>query len=55
MRHLARAIREMDSIAVYDNSEMDTVPSVLLQAECGLAVYIAEQCPEWLEHALAEI
>ena len=52
LRHLARAIREMDAIAVYDNGETNTLPRVLLQAEGGHVVYIAEQCPEWLEQAL---
>jgi predicted ABC-type ATPase len=55
LRHLARAIREMDAIAVYDNGETDTVPRVLLQAEGGHVVYISEQCPEWLEQALVEL
>ncbi len=55
LRHLARAILEMDAIAVYDNGETDTVPRVLLQAEGGHVVYIAEQCPEWLEQALVEL
>jgi len=55
LRHLARAIREMDAIAVYDNGETDAVPRVLLQAEGGHVVYIAEQRPEWLEQALAEL
>jgi len=55
LRHLARAIREMDAITVYDNGEVDTVPRVLLQAEGGLVVYVAESCPEWLERAVAEL
>jgi len=45
----------MDAIAVYDNGEPDTVPRVLLQAEGGSVVYVAEQCPEWLERALVEL
>lgn len=45
----------MDAIAVYDNGETDTVPRVLLQAEGGHVVHIAEQCPEWLEQALVEL
>jgi predicted ABC-type ATPase len=55
LRNLARAIREMDAIAVYDNGEQDTVPRVLLQAEGGQVVYIAGQHPEWLEQVLAEL
>ena len=55
LANLARAIRQMDSISVYDNSEYDTVPQVLLQAEGGHVVYIAARCPKWLEQALAEL
>ena len=55
LRNLARAIREMDAIAVYDNGEQDTVPRVLLQAEGGHVVYIAGRHPEWLEQTLAEL
>ena len=55
LRNLARAIREMDAIAVYDNGEPDTVPRVLLQAEGGNVVYIAGQRPEWLERALVDL
>lgn len=53
LRNLPRAIREMDVIAVYDNSEMDAAPRVLLQAEKGNIVYASEQLPAWLEDALA--
>jgi hypothetical protein len=45
----------MDAIAVHDNGETGNVPRVLLQAEGGYVVYIAEQCPEWLERALVEL
>jgi predicted ABC-type ATPase len=55
MRHLARAICEMDAISVYDNSAIDAVLRVLLQAEGGLVVYIAEEFPEWLERALEQL
>jgi predicted ABC-type ATPase len=55
LRNLARAILEMDAMAVYDNSEPDAVPRVLLQAEGGNVVYVAEQCPEWLERALVQL
>ena len=53
--HLTRAIREMDAITVYDNSKVDSVPRVLLQAGAGLVVYVAEGCPEWLERAVGEL
>ena len=55
LRNLARAIREMDAIAVYDNGDQDTAPRVLLQAVGGQVVYIAGQHPEWLEQVLAEL
>ena len=45
----------MDTITVYDNSEREGVPRVMLQAEGGNVVYVPEYRPEWLERALAEL
>lgn len=55
MRNLPRAIREMDAIEIYDNSEWGVAPRVLLQAESGEILYQADDLPEWLETALAEL
>jgi len=52
LRNLARAIREMDFVHVYDNSTWGVTPSVLLQAESGEVVYLAEDIPDWLAIAL---
>jgi predicted ABC-type ATPase len=52
IRNLARAIREMDFVHVYDNSTWGLTPSVLLQAESGEVVYLAEDIPDWLAIAL---
>lgn len=52
-RNLPRAIHEMDFIHVYDNSEWGVTPRVLLQAENGEVVYLAEQIPDWLARTLA--
>lgn len=53
IRNLARAILELDFVYVYDNSEWGVTPKVLLQAESGEAVYLAEQIPDWLARTLA--
>jgi predicted ABC-type ATPase len=52
IRNLARAIREMDFVHVYDNSTWGLTPSVLLQAESGEVVYLAEDIPDWMAIAL---
>ena len=52
IRNLPRAIREMDFVHVYDNSAWGLTPTVLLQAEGGEVVYLAEDIPHWLARAL---
>jgi predicted ABC-type ATPase len=52
IRNLPRAIEEMDFIHVYDNSTWGGAPTVLLQAENGELIYLAEQIPDWLMKAL---
>lgn len=53
--NLARAIREMDLVYVYDNSRWGIMPEVLLQAEGGEVVYLSEDIPEWLARVLGQI
>jgi predicted ABC-type ATPase len=53
--NLARAIREMDFIYVYDNSRWGVAPLVLLQAEKGEIRYQAEQIPTWLAVVLKQL
>jgi hypothetical protein len=50
--NLPRAILEIDFLYVYDNSAWGVRPSVLLQAENGEVVYLAEQVPVWLARTL---
>jgi predicted ABC-type ATPase len=52
IENLARAIREMDFIHVYDNSAWGAPPKVLLQADSGETIYQAEDPPAWLMNAL---
>jgi len=52
IRNLPRAIQELDAIHVYDNSTWGGTPIVLLQAENGEVIYLAEQVPDWLMKAL---
>jgi predicted ABC-type ATPase len=52
IRNLPRAIREMDFIHVYDNTQWGVTPRVLLQAEKGDVVYRADQIPDWLAAAV---
>ncbi|HME05775.1 MAG TPA: zeta toxin family protein [Bryobacteraceae bacterium] len=55
IRHLPRAIREMDFIHVYDNSVWGGAPTVILQAESAEIIYLAEEVPAWLKGVLEQI
>jgi predicted ABC-type ATPase len=46
--NLPRAIVEIDFVHVYDNSGWGVTPTVLLQAENGEVIYLAEEIPGWL-------
>jgi predicted ABC-type ATPase len=48
IRNLSRGIQEMDFIHVYDNGGWGVTPTVLLQAENGEVIYVAEQVPDRL-------
>ena len=52
IRNLPRAILEIDFVHVYDNSEWGVTPKVLLEAEKGEVLYLAEQIPAWLVETL---
>jgi predicted ABC-type ATPase len=54
INNLARAIREMGFLYVYDNTRWGAIPKVLLQAEDGEIVYVAENIPVWLKKVLEE-
>ena len=53
--NLPRAIREMDFVHVYDNSRWGMAPTVLLQADGGEVVYLAEPIPDWLARVLEQL
>jgi len=55
INHLARAIREIDFIRVYDNSRWGIEPALLLQAEGGEIIYLAEDNPGWLMRILRQL
>ena len=55
VRNLPRAIREMDFVYVYDNSNWGVTPTVLLQSEKADIVYLADDIPTWLEAALEKL
>jgi predicted ABC-type ATPase len=52
LSNLPRAIREMDFITIYDNSRWGLTPAVLLQAEAGEILYLADEVPDWLTQML---
>ncbi len=55
LRNLPRAIREMDSISVYDNGRFDTSVRVLLEAAGGNIVHLAERVPAWMLRTLRDL
>jgi predicted ABC-type ATPase len=53
--NLPRAIRAMDFIHIYDNSQWGASPKALLQAESCEIIYQADECPVWLMNALKKL
>jgi predicted ABC-type ATPase len=56
VKNLARAIREMDRIVVYDNLAPGQRPKRMLVAEYGRAIWRnpVSVCPQWLQDALPQ-
>ena len=52
LRNLAPALRELDRVSVYDNSQFSSVPEVILTTRNGRLDYIAATLPIWLIQAL---
>jgi predicted ABC-type ATPase len=52
LKNLARAIREMDRIIVYDNSAPGQRPTRMLVAEHGRVIWRDPVFPQWLQDAL---
>lgn len=54
LRNLPRAIRETDSIRVYDNSRPGLAPKFVLEASSGRLEFLANPMPDWLENTLRQ-
>jgi predicted ABC-type ATPase len=52
LENLPRALREIDTVLVYDNSVMNVRPRVVLQTHHGRITFIADHVPTWLKNAL---
>jgi predicted ABC-type ATPase len=50
--NLARAVREMDELRVYDNSSVDEPPKLVLEAAKGEILLVGTNPPDWLVSAL---
>lgn len=48
LRNLPTALREMDAVAVFDNSERENRPDSILTTRRGMVVYRAPRMPDWL-------
>lgn len=55
VENLPRAIREMDFVHIYDNSDWGAPPKMLLQADSGETIYEAAELPSWLKKALKKL
>ncbi|HBY63912.1 MAG TPA: hypothetical protein DEH78_29145 [Solibacterales bacterium] len=55
LRNFGRAIREMDILRVYDNSEWGAVPSLLLETSRGRVVFRRSHLPRWLVQVLVKL
>ena len=52
IQNLGRAIREMDSLRVYDNSPLDASHPLVLEARDGEICFMSRDPPRWLAVAL---
>ena len=52
LRNLARAVRAMDTLWVYDNTAADATHPLVFESRNGEILYIKEPPPSWLEDAL---
>jgi len=53
LKNLPRALKEFDSVAVFDNSNMgNRLPYMVLATEHGQFISLAEQLPGWIIRAL---
>lgn len=55
LSNLSQAIRQMDTIWIYDNSSWGGEPTLLLQAETGQITFEADHLPIWLTAVLARV
>jgi predicted ABC-type ATPase len=53
LANLPRALRELDSVALYDNSRFDARPTRIMETFEGRIVSLAEDTPPWLAEALS--
>lgn len=52
LRNLPRAIAEMDTLLVYDNSDVSANLRLVLKCAGGESRFLAEDLPGWLDRAL---
>jgi predicted ABC-type ATPase len=52
LKNLHRAVRQMDTLWVYDNKNIDASHPLVLEASVGEIQFIAADAPGWLKEAL---
>lgn len=51
LRNLPQAVKEVDELHVYDNSQLASPPQFVMEARDGAIVFLAEDPPQWLAEA----
>jgi predicted ABC-type ATPase len=52
LKNLRRAVRELDIVWVYDNTDIDASHPLVLEARSGEIRFLADNAPQWLKGAL---
>lgn len=52
LRNLLQALRDLDYVAVFDNSQFGKEPLLVMETKGGKVIWLAESLPLWLERAL---
>jgi predicted ABC-type ATPase len=52
LKNLPRALRELDSVSVFDNSQFGQAPLLVLEVRNGRPMTLTDEPPRWLELAL---
>jgi predicted ABC-type ATPase len=52
LKNLRRAVQELDTVWIYDNTAIDASHPLVLEAHAGEIRFLADDSPQWLKDAL---